>query len=93
MKEKIPYIFLEEPDNELKCVICLDIARDPHQHEECGKLVCRECLERYGRNKPCAHCRTGGLYYLDKRGKIFEQNFLKHDMLLLQLNKKLQSSL
>ena len=48
-EERIPYNFLEEPDSELKCVICLEVARDPHQHEECGKLVCMECLERYGR--------------------------------------------
>ena len=30
------------------CAICLDVAEDPLQHGKCGKLFCKECLERYG---------------------------------------------
>ena len=36
------YKFIREPDDALKCAICLEVARDPHQHEECGKLFCKE---------------------------------------------------
>ena len=32
------YIFIKEPDDVLKCCICLDIARNPKQEEGCGKL-------------------------------------------------------
>ena len=58
--ERISYNFLREPDKDLKCVICLDIVNNPLEHEKCGKLLCRECLEKYGHDKPCPHCRTKG---------------------------------
>ena len=51
------YNFIAEPDSALECVICLDVAEDPRQHEECGRLLCKECLEKYGRDKPCPNCR------------------------------------
>ena len=41
------YNFIAEPDSSLQCVICLDVAEDPRQHEECGRLLCKECLEKY----------------------------------------------
>ena len=53
------YKFIEEPDSALECVICLDVAEDPRQHEECGRLLCKECLKKYGRDKPC-HVPTAG---------------------------------
>ena len=65
------YNFVGEPDEELKCVICLEVAKDPLQHEECGKLFCTDCLETYGKEKPCAHCWTGGThFYRDNRSKL-----------------------
>ena len=39
------YNFIAEPDGALQCVICLDVAEDPRQHEKCGRLLCKECLE------------------------------------------------
>ena len=30
------YKFVGEPADVLKCAICLEVARDPHQHEECS---------------------------------------------------------
>ena len=57
MSTKLNY----EPDDELKCVICLEVAREPFQHEECGKLLCKECLEEYGRDKP--YVLTAGQAY------------------------------
>ena len=65
------YKFVSEPDDELKCLICLEVAMDPMQHEECGKLFCRDCLESHGRTKPCPNCRTkDSQYYKDNRSKI-----------------------
>ena len=61
------YNYVTEPDDAYKCLICLDVARDPMQHEECGKLFCKECLEEYGKNKPCPICKTGSQYYKDNK--------------------------
>ena len=55
--------FVEEPADALKCVICLEVATDPVQHEKCGKLLCSECLDRLGRGKPCPNCRTNNSQY------------------------------
>ena len=59
--------FIAEPDSALQCVICLDVAEDPRQHEKCGRLFCKECLEEYGRYKPCPNCRR-------ERPQYFEDN-------------------
>ena len=62
--------FLSEPDDALKCLICLAVARDPRQHEECGKLFCSECIEKNGTDKPCPNCKkTGAHFYKDHRSK------------------------
>ena len=50
--------FVSEPDDTLKCLICLAVARDPWQHGECGRLFCEKCLNKYGKEKPCSNCRT-----------------------------------
>ena len=63
------YRFIEEPSSALQCVICLDVAEGPRQHETCGRLFCKECLEKYGRDKPCPNCRREQpLYFEDNRG-------------------------
>ena len=51
------YKFVGDPDDDLKCLICLDVSEDSLQHKECGKLLCRACLEKYGVEKPCPYCR------------------------------------
>ena len=62
--------FLSEPNASLKCLICLSVARDPRQHEDCGKLFCSECIEKYGTDKPCPNCQqTGAQFYKDHRGR------------------------
>ena len=63
------YIFIREPDDDLKCLICLEVAKDPLQHEECGKLFCKECSEKLGHDEPCPNCRRVGRYYVDHRSK------------------------
>ncbi len=70
--------FLVEPDEDLKCMICLEVARDPLQHEACGKLFCKQCLEKYGRHNPCPNCRMRrSHYYVDKRGTIYNLQIFK----------------
>ena len=53
-----------------------DLSGEPFQHEECGKLLCKECLEEYGRDKPCPHCRTGSQYYKDNKSERLFQCLL-----------------
>lgn len=40
-------IFLDEPPDALKCMICLEVASNPLQHEGCGRLYCEMCVKRY----------------------------------------------
>ena len=64
------YNFLSEPDVSLECLICLAVARDPRQHEECGKLFCSECIEKYGTDEPCPYCKqTGANFYKVNKSK------------------------
>ena len=42
------YKFIKEPDDVLKCCICLEIARNPKQEEGCGTLFCSGCIEEWG---------------------------------------------
>jgi hypothetical protein len=63
--------FIANPDGTLQCVICLaDAAKDPWQHDKCGKLFCKKCLETNGRHKACPHCRREqSVYFEDSRSK------------------------
>ena len=63
------YEFITQPDDNLKCVICLELAREAMQHVDCGKLFCRECIEKNG-NKPCPNCRAENpQYFKDMRSE------------------------
>ena len=54
------YQFVSEPDVELMCPICFEVAEEPWQHGECGRLFCEKCLNKpLGRNKLCPNCRGG----------------------------------
>ena len=65
------YKFLTEPDDVLKCLICHEVARDPKQHEDCGKLFCEKCIWKYGIRKPCPYCRMEQpLYFRDNRSEL-----------------------
>ena len=88
--------FLTEPDDALKCLICLAVAKDPRQHEECGKLFCNECIEKYGKDKPCPNCKkTGAQFYKDHKSKLQTSNnslrILNNVVLTLQAKEILQS--
>ncbi len=66
----IEYKFITEPDDGLKCLICHEVARDPKQHEDCGKLFCGKCIEKYGDTKPCPYCRMEQpKYFKDNRSE------------------------
>ena len=64
------YKFITEPDDDLKCLICLSVAKDPWQHGKCGILLCKECIDKNGKRKPCPNCRMEQpLYFEDTRSK------------------------
>ena len=41
------YKFITEPDDTLKCCICLEVARGPKQEEGHGKLFCSDCIQEW----------------------------------------------
>ena len=49
------YHFVEAPD-ELLCLVCHHIAREPHQMECCGKIFCKTCIKD-DRVSSCPNCR------------------------------------
>jgi hypothetical protein len=57
------FTFVPELDITLLCGMCSKISEDPYQHDRCGQLYCRECLEEYGRHLPCLHCGRPDPYY------------------------------
>ena len=67
--------WLEDPPDDLKCLICLCVARDPHQHpgdatNECGIVFCHSCITKYQRNKKtCPNCRKGLTHFKDAKSK------------------------
>ena len=64
------YKFLSEPRDSLRCCICLEVASEPRQEEICGKLFCRECIEKNG-GGPCPTCRAvQPKFFNDKRSEI-----------------------
>ena len=63
------YQFVSEPDDALKCLICLEVAEEPWQHGKCGRLFCEKCLEDHGKKKPCRACQDTPEYFKDNRGR------------------------
>ena len=61
------YTFVDAVDDALKCHFCKKVAENPQQHENCGGLICRECLVKDGREKPCPKCGEVSNYYVDKK--------------------------
>ena len=65
------YKLLSEPDDAHKCPICLDIAEEPWQHGECGRLFCKESLDKYGKDKCCPFCKTKQpQYFQDNKSEL-----------------------
>jgi TNF receptor-associated factor 4 len=62
--------FVEPPPDDLLCLICLCVARDPQQIKCCGKVLCKGCLEkRKKQSNNCPQCRKHIVSFADKRGK------------------------
>ncbi len=70
---KFDYKFIDEPEDILKCSICLEVAKgQPMQHgaSGCGKLFCKKCIKKNG-SKPCPMCRgKHPEYFEDARSKL-----------------------
>ena len=63
--------FVDPPTGDLLCLICLSVARNPHQINCCGKILCRACLDehrRYSNDFP--QCRKDINSFADKRSKF-----------------------
>ena len=64
--------FVHAPSSDLKCLICLCVAKDPLQHGEggCGKIYCRSCITEYRKgNNKCPNCRGNIFTFKDVRSK------------------------
>ena len=65
------YQYVSEPGSGLECVICLEVAENPWQHNECGRLLCEKCLDKHGKDKPCPNCRLAyPQYFKDNKSKF-----------------------
>ncbi len=83
------YRFLSEPDDAFKCLICLEVAEEPWQQENCGRLFCQECLDKYGRDKPCPNCRRKQpQYFRDNRSELYPNQNTSSTYLFLQVKEK-----
>jgi len=56
-KDKFEHDYVNSPPDDLICLICTFVARDPRQVDCCGKIYCQDCLEKLGKRKPCPNCR------------------------------------
>ena len=71
--------FSDPPSHEYICLICTLVAKEAQQASCCGKIFCKECLEKSMRaNDNCPHCREdlNGRYFRDMRA-IRSINHLK----------------
>ena len=68
------YNFVSEADDALKCLICLEVAEEPWQHGKCGRLFCKECLDKHGKVQPCPNCRVKQpQYFPDNKSELAKQ--------------------
>ncbi len=75
--------FIETVSDELICLICMFVAKNPRQLICCGKLFCTDCLEGLGEDQPCPHCREEEWdSFPDKRSKTTTQ-LLSLDLILI----------
>ena len=36
--------YLEEPQEDIKCPLCLDVFKDAHEVSFCGHVFCKDCI-------------------------------------------------
>ena len=64
------YKFVDVPPSDIVCSICKLVAREPRQMECCGKVFCKECIERtWNSSKICPCCHQSGNCFIDHRGE------------------------
>ena len=52
------YCVEDQPGDELECIICKNLADNPHQSKCCGHTMCYDCAHRWGkRSNSCPQCR------------------------------------
>ena len=51
------------------------MTRDPWQHGECGRLFCEDCLNEYGKKKPCPNCRMEPPSYFKDNRSEYEMEY------------------
>ena len=72
--------FVEPPPDDLLCLICLCVARDPQQINCCGKVLCKGCLiEHRKHSDDCPQCREPINSFPDKRSKFLFATFLANN--------------
>ena len=68
-KKGYDHQFVEPPPDDLLCLICLFVARDPQQMKCCGKVLCNTCLKEHRkRSIKCPQCNVNIDSFEDKRG-------------------------
>ena len=67
--------WVEDPPSELLCLICLCVAKDPHQHpgdssNDCGKIFCQGCITMMqDGDKKCPNCQKNLMIFRDSKSK------------------------
>ena len=58
----ISYCVEDKPGDDLECIICKNLADDPHQSKCCGHTMCYSCAHKWReRNNSCPQCRESPL--------------------------------
>ena len=79
--------FVDQSPDDLLCLICLSVARNPQQISCCGKVFCKGCLLEHkkhsGGRTLCPQCRKVFQSFADKRSKCISvgygiNNLFKH---------------
>ena len=75
---KHEYNFLREFPDSLNCILCLEVAKEAHQHESCRNLFCKSCYKKLN-SSSCPTCRkSGGEYFADKLSHLFCRKLYLH---------------
>ena len=62
--------FVDAPPDKLMCQICLSVAHTPHQMPCCGRVYCKDCLDKHKRlSDACPNCRKTRQSFSDTRGE------------------------
>ena len=80
------YEFVEPPPDDLICLICTFVAKDPQQLTCCGKIYCQVCLEEQQKcSNRCAQCRkVGAASFEDQRSKSQPHKSLDYKKLIMK---------